>query len=241
MQIVISSRYEMNFTWAEGFETIELQPLHEENIIVYLQLKKISYPDDQRLRQILQSPMMLTLYANSSEIVEHYNGNELFDFKHQTSIQGELIWNFLEAQLVKLSDRYGRESGIFYYHKLLIRHFLSFLGYEMEKLGYFVFDEMQLLEVMNHACRYFYQKEFIQAYHEFRLPLREFNLKELDFAEEEERFEQISKALYSDLCLMKRERKLYEFLIRISAIFLLRFISCINCKEKRSIRGYLPF
>ena len=57
--------------------------------------------------------MMLTLYANSSEIVEHYKGNEQFDFKPQTSTQGELIWNFLESELVKLSDRYGREFGKF--------------------------------------------------------------------------------------------------------------------------------
>jgi hypothetical protein len=156
--------------------------------------------------------MMLTLYANANETIEFNKHNNHFDFKPRTITQGELIWNFLEAQIVKLSDRYDRESPEFYYYKFMIRHFIPYLGYEMELAGQFTFDENQLSNIINEACRYFYQKEFIQAWPEYRSYLKDFNLKELDFAGEGERVDKIIKVLSGDLRLMKRDKAVYEFL-----------------------------
>ncbi|MEJ7736277.1 MAG: TIR domain-containing protein [Chitinophagaceae bacterium] len=212
VQMVLSSRYEMNFTWAEGFQTVELRPLDEENVKTYLQAQRVNYPEDQRLRQILQNPMMLTLYANANEIIEKYKLDKQFEFKPYTTTQGELLWNYLEAQIVKLAKIYGREAADFYYYKFMIRHFLPYLGFEMEQAGQFIFEQNQLLQIISECCRHFYQREFIQVYPEYRSCLKDLNPKDPDFVEEAERFEQISKALCNDLRLMKREKKVYEFL-----------------------------
>lgn len=56
--------------WVSEFQTLILQALEQEKAEVYLQSHKIEYPDEPKLRQILQNPMMLTLYANTCEIFE---------------------------------------------------------------------------------------------------------------------------------------------------------------------------
>ncbi|MEO5998945.1 MAG: hypothetical protein ABIN89_19400 [Chitinophagaceae bacterium] len=124
VQIVLSSRYEISFTWAEGFHMLELLPLNEEKVEAYLQARQIFFPPDQRLRKIMQNPMMLTLFANVNEIIERYKGDKQFDFKPRTTTQGELIWNFMEAQVVTLFKVYNTNAAGYYYHKFMIRHFL---------------------------------------------------------------------------------------------------------------------
>ncbi len=212
VQMVLSSRHEMNFNWATGFQTMALQPLDSSRVERYLRQYGVSVPHDIQLQQVLQNPMMLTLYANSSEIVKQHKVNPQFDFKPRTTTQGELLWNYLEVQIVKLSDLLGVESPDFHFHKFIIQHFLPYIGYEMEKAGKFEVDKNVLKELVIEACEYFYKEEFTDAYPEYESYLDGFNLERLDFPEKGKRFERISELICRKLNMMKQKQKSYEFI-----------------------------
>lgn len=212
IQIILSSRYEMNFSWANGFKVIELLPLDEKTIVSYLQEWKLQYPKDLKLQQTIQNPMMLTLYAHANEIIKYYQYDKKFKFKPIITTPGELIWNYFEAQIINLNQIYNSQKNTFFYYKFIIRHFLPYLGFKMESLNQFTFIELQFQELIREACMYFYRKEFLQAFPEFRPYLRHFNLAELDFAENAERFEMMASILCNTMGLMKKNKNMYEFL-----------------------------
>ncbi|MEJ7766842.1 MAG: hypothetical protein WKF89_03460 [Chitinophagaceae bacterium] len=210
VQILVTSRYEMDsLTWSNGFHSLALQPLDANKLRFYLASQNLRYPEDERLLQILQNPMMLTLYANANEIIDQYKEHKQFNFKPRITTQGELLWNFLEAQQVRLSKIYGDDTWQYYYCKFLIRHFLPYLGYEMEKAGQFSIDKKQLKSLINDACKYFYREEFIEAYPDYNFLPENFNLEPLGFRRADKRFEQISKSLCGELSLTKQNGKYF--------------------------------
>lgn len=165
IQIVITSRYDMrgNFNWGH-WNLVRLKELEEEKIEAYLQGKGMAVPGQERLRVLLRNPMMLTLYAASCDVQENQQDSRYCCFKDTVETPGELLWNFIEAQVAKLPERVGLDESQTVYYWFLLKFLLPGLGYEMEKAGLFAFTYAQFQEHLDHLCQRFSQDDFLTAF-----------------------------------------------------------------------------
>ncbi len=168
IQIVMTSRYDMrgNFNWGH-WSLVRLKELDEDKVAEYFQGKGLAIPNQERLRRLIQNPMMLTLYAATCEIRENHKDSPYCCFKDTVESAGELLWNFMEAQVAKLPERLGRDEGQVAYYRFLLKFFLPGLGYEMEKQGLFNFTNAQFLESLDRLCLRFEQDDFFDTYPQF--------------------------------------------------------------------------
>ncbi|AEE54381.1 caspase family protein [Haliscomenobacter hydrossis] len=138
IQMVITSRYVeiRNFQWAQQSEILELQALPTDKIAGYLRDLALTQPKDQAMFQLLGNPMMLTIYAGSSQIAQRYASDSRFRFLPAQSV-GELLWNFTEAQMVKHYEDNAHDPDEQIWHRFLLRCLLPYLAYCMEEQGDF--------------------------------------------------------------------------------------------------------
>ena len=106
IQVVLTSRYDCrsSYTFTGRFHLVALQLLQENRIIKYLKDKDISADvlNAEKRKELLGNPMMLTLFAASSELFDRYaSDTKEYEFRQNIGSAGEIMWNFLEAQLAK--------------------------------------------------------------------------------------------------------------------------------------------
>jgi WD40 repeat protein len=168
IQVVITSRYDMrgNFNWGQ-WNLVKLKELEKDKVEEYLQGKGMAVPGQERLRGLLRNPMMLTLYAASCEVQENQRDSRYCCFKDKVESPGELLWNFIEAQVAKLPDRVGLDEARVVYYWFLLKYLLPGLGYEMEKAGLFAFTYAQVQERLDHLCQRFSQEDFLDTFTQF--------------------------------------------------------------------------
>ncbi len=168
IQVVITSRYDMrgNLNWGY-WNLVKLKELEEEKVKKYLQGRGMAVPGQERLRGLLRNPMMLTLYAASCEVQENQRDSKYCCFKETVESPGELLWNFIEAQVAKLPDRVGQDEAQVVYYWFLLKFLLPGLGYEMEKAGLFTFAYAQFQESLERLCQRFSQDDFLDTFTQF--------------------------------------------------------------------------
>jgi hypothetical protein len=168
IQVVITSRYDMrgNFNWGH-WNLVRLQELEEEKVAEYLQSKGLAVLGPGRLRGLLGNPMMLTLYAASCEVQTYQKNSRYCCFKETVETPGELLWNFIEAQVAILPERVGPGENQVVYYWFLLKYLLPGLGYEMEKQGLFDFTNAQFQESLDRLCRRFAREDFFDTFPQF--------------------------------------------------------------------------
>lgn len=175
VQVLISSRPDLRDTmgWTD-FHLLELVGLDSEVIEQYLSRRggrftaKIESSGEHRLRKLLRNPMMLTIYAASCEILNQYRMNPNYDFKQKDESAGEILWNFIEAQVVKYFENRSLGEQQFHFYKLLLKMLLPALGYEMEKADRFQLSEDELDELVEKYLRRFSGSDFLSTFREYR-------------------------------------------------------------------------
>jgi len=105
VQMIFTSRFDMRPQqgWMD-FNLMMLQKLEEEQIRDYLQPRGIAMPGQKELKELTANPMMLTLYAASCDVVEMHGESVYCEFKQEVKTPGELLWNFIEAQIARLPE-----------------------------------------------------------------------------------------------------------------------------------------
>jgi WD40 repeat protein len=138
VQMVITSRYVeiRNFSWARQSEILELIPLPLERVSDYLKMANLYLPPGDALCSLLGNPMMLTLFAGSSQIAYRSANDDRFRFLPAQSV-GELLWNFTEAQLAKYFEDSEHEHDEQIWHRFLMRCLLPYVAFRMEEEGQF--------------------------------------------------------------------------------------------------------
>ena len=164
VQVVMTSRYDMrgNFNWGH-WNLVKLSELQEEKSLEYLRGKGLAAPEQERLQKLLCNPMMLTLYAATCEMQANHRDNQYCDFKETVDASGELLWNFMEAQVARLPERVGPDEGRVIYYYFLLKYLLPGLGFEMEKAGLFVFSYAQFLDSLELLSQRFALEDFLTA------------------------------------------------------------------------------
>ncbi len=213
VQIIISSRYDMrlDYRWHE-LQKIDLQPLNEKTITKYLGEFNIQTPTSKELLLLLSNPMMLTLFASTDEIISKYSKYPKFVFKLEFTSQGELMWNFFEGQLVKYFETIKYNETEFSYYSFLLKHFIPYIGYEMEKMGMYHINENKLIEIINNGCRLFYTEKFENTFPVYRSYITKFDLDDKQFPQTGVRFQKIIDILCGKLQILIQENHLYRFL-----------------------------
>ncbi|SEJ83837.1 WD40 repeat [Dyadobacter sp. SG02] len=240
VQIVLTSRYDIDFTWAKDYQTFVLQPLTEKSVRDYLIKQQVDISKSDEIKSVIKNPMMLTLFANTCEIVKENAGNTKFEFKISVSTAGELIWNFVESQIVKLSHVFDLIPQKFHYNVFLIRHFIPHLAYKLENDGKFVINEADMAILIEETCNYFYDDRFLAVFPEYNQYLSDFNLGQLHFAEKARRFAKITNSLCQELRFLTKDLKGYQFLHQnfrdfFSAIHILNVLKSDRALQQQTI------
>jgi hypothetical protein len=164
IQVVITGRVDMrgNFNWGH-WNLVRLEELETEAVAAYLQGKGQAIPGPGRLRDLLGNPMMLTLYAASCEVRDLHRDSRYCCFKETVESPGELLWNFIEAQVARLPERVGPDEGPVVYYWFLLKYLQPGLGFEMAKQGLFDFTNAQFQDSLDRLCRRFARGDFLTA------------------------------------------------------------------------------
>ena len=165
VQIIAVSRSDMrnDFNWLR-FHGITLTYLSVEKIAEYLsQFSNASYPSSPVLQQLITVPLNLTLYAATSEIIAKHENNSTFSFKSPATSARDLLWNYLEAQLIKTYEE-GQGTEQVYYYKFALQHLLPFLGYEMERNGQFDLSEESLYDLVDQFYQQFQSNSYVETF-----------------------------------------------------------------------------
>ncbi len=214
IQVIITSRYDMrgDFNWGH-WNLVKLQELDNDKVKEYLQAMGMVAPGQERLLTLLKNPMMLTLYAAACEVKKKLTGSTYCCFKEVVETPGELLWNFIEAQVGNLPERLGHDVGQIYYYKFLLKFFLPALGFEMEKGGLFDFTVEQMDECIDRMCRHFGQAGFLDTFREFEGHLDTLPIGDIanDINRRKRRAE-LKKVLSDGLHMMVKEGNAYRFL-----------------------------
>ncbi|MCB0628080.1 MAG: hypothetical protein KDD15_00050 [Lewinella sp.] len=219
ISILLTTRNEENFAWAKDFHIIEFEPLREKDIQAYLgaQQPALKYPEDRRLRELLSNPMILKLYTGTSAGEAQFVEDELISFRESRS-SAELIWNFIESQLAKTRPPDEVDADFITAH-FMIKYFVPYLAYEMEKQGLQDVSEPDFESLTNEAYICFFQPEFFSQFRRYRPHvkhyrqfIRELGLGALEFPADIIRFEQFLHSIDEVVFPITKEGASYRFL-----------------------------
>ena len=170
LQIGITSRHEMGiFPFARNSMVAHLQPLALSSVYQYLEEHGVSTIDlpNQDQEDLLQNPMMLTLYAATSELFGKFkDDHRRFQFLPTMLTKGEILWNFLEAQRARLyrDDEVGNSHQDIEVYRLLVWYLLPAIGYKMAMEGQYFFHWEQLETVLDQAINHLKTLSFAKQY-----------------------------------------------------------------------------
>jgi WD40 repeat protein len=214
VQIVVTSRFDMRFhqQWGD-FNLLRLQKLEPHRVERYLAERGLDCPAPGRLMDLVANPMMLTLYAAACEVVKEHRDAVYCKFKEVVESPGELLWNFMEAQVAKLPERLQRDQEEMALYSFLLKFLLPALGYEMEKAGLFSFTAEQLNGHVDEYRARFGREDFFEAFPEFARYIRSLRLGVCaDINDQIERREYLKDLLVEKLSLLVESEGVYGFL-----------------------------
>ncbi|MGE5341688.1 MAG: hypothetical protein ACM3SY_09425 [Candidatus Omnitrophota bacterium] len=214
VQIVITGRWDIRKEW--GFihwGGLMLKPLEDHQIAEYLKKIRKNLPEGTELKNLIRNPMMLTLYTASCEIQENHQHTPGCDFKPDVETPGELLWNFMQAQVAVWRDKLGQDEKQIAYYKFLLIFLLPGLGYEMEKAGLFAFTKEQLDQHIDALCVRFSYNDFFDTFIEYEKFIEVLPVEELkDFKQIKKRNTKIRGILIQEMSMLVEERGMYRFL-----------------------------
>ncbi|NIM15498.1 MAG: hypothetical protein GTO45_26255, partial [Candidatus Aminicenantes bacterium] len=213
-RIVLTSRFDMRGQYQWGnWNLVRLLKLGKKQVESYLQEKNLGIPGQARFLELIGNPMMLTLYAATCEVQNKNRESQHCRFKDRVESVGELLWNFMEAQVGNLGERLGEDREMVYYYKFLLKFFLPALGFEMEKAGLFDFTNAQIKGHIDFICKRFSQDDFFNAYAEFDEYVENLPLGEgAHDAERRKRAAKLKRIFCEELHMLVKEGESYRFL-----------------------------
>ena len=180
IQILITSRADVNKGVARGFRKLKLKPIGEGDIDTHLKDKDIEMSNE--LYQILGNPMMLKLYNYDCE----RNENAVpVDYYYNPITVGEILWNYIGHQILnsrKLLELNKKWSEFDKLGKMLFRHVLPFVAYHIEKRDKLIDTDMSSIFVFTvkelESVLTLFEK-YIETVEDFGFPTHKDDIKEM--------------------------------------------------------------
>jgi len=167
IQIIITSRNDVIDIETVQFSKLVFLPIEYNVVIDWLIQHNVNIdwliplisPNDNKeaplskeLLDVLCNPMLLKIYSMSSQESLSLNNMQRATFLNNPRSTGEIIWNFLEHQIVK-SIRLKEEYEGF--SKIVYRHLLPFIAYQIEREGLYDFSMVNLMGYLKEFEYYF--------------------------------------------------------------------------------------
>lgn len=144
LQILLTSRFETRYTWAQDFFTLTALPLTAKQAGAYLEQHGKSWPSDTNIQPLLLNPLMLTLYAETEETTKDHALDQDLDFRITPQFSGEILWNFIESQVAKFLLDFESDPAQGIRYRWIFKHLLPWIGYEMERNGHYSLSRKEL-------------------------------------------------------------------------------------------------
>jgi len=154
IQIVITSRSNVDDIETFCFIKLSFIPIKSDTIQKWLKSKNKETSISDELLIILSNPMLLKIYSiniNEPIIIKNRQEAELLD---KPITKGEIIWNFLEYQIIKSTYQNIEDEG---FSKILYRYLLPYIAYQIERENIFHFSIMDLEKYIFEFDKYFIQ------------------------------------------------------------------------------------
>lgn len=148
-QMVTTSRTPGLFGVA-GTRWLELQPLAEREARAYLERSGLSVPEEgSTLWSILETPLMLKLYAETSDLPPRMQKPYL-DWRPSNGA-GDLVWNYLQRELWRMTGPHRGDYGKIEYATAMLLT-LPYVCWQMESHHEFRVGGDRLDEYVEGAC-----------------------------------------------------------------------------------------
>ena len=171
IQILITSRgqNEVNNYAISEFTKLTFESVPNKFIDQWLEKHKLKIADEPltpELYSVLGNPMLLRMYAINTMEGKRYVNIKDTDFIDNPITAGEIIWNFLEYQVLESKDLYEATEENKGLGKIIFRYLLPYVAYQAEKKekedNNFTLSELD--EYIDDFINYFIEE---QAYKKF--------------------------------------------------------------------------
>ncbi len=144
VQVVISSRndFRKNLNLEDAYERLNLCALSQKNVEDYLANCNVEMPRDAKVRELLTTPLLITLYANASAAYQIYNNAQDRIFEKNPDTAGKILSNFFITQLYRAEREINFVRAN---HLVLIHYLLPLLAYDMVRRGKYTMSKAELL------------------------------------------------------------------------------------------------
>ena len=146
----------------KGFMRARLLPLSERAVEERLAKEGLSYPEKEEIRELLRSPMMLSLYERSAKMTKEAGKGEL----HFQTMDG-LIGLYLDCLSVHEQRVDSGNQAEQLRHQYLLRHFLPEIARQLKRRKRTILTREELYALTQRNYRNLSRKAFAMAFPEF--------------------------------------------------------------------------
>ena len=133
VKLVMTSRWFDNsimHNLQENVIPLEMQPLNEEAINLYLQNMGLPSVVDEKVLSVIRTPLMLTLFADVEKHKEKYKNIEGIVLVENPNTVGKILSNFFQTQLYRAAEEENFDRGE---HLALLEYLLPKIAFHMVK------------------------------------------------------------------------------------------------------------
>lgn len=211
IQIIITSRTDMRqMIGLQSFNRIDLQKLTVQQIEKFLNIS-INLGYRGKLYELIKNPMMISLYSATSKTVEQYSEDPRFDLKREIETSGELLWNFVESQIIKKYEDNCFKSNSIYY-TFLLKFIIPYIGYKMELGGEFSITSSELKIIIDDIYEKYNSDIFFDAFDSFIGFENTLGMEMLSGVDKRERFFKTKNTICEELAILVEENGRYRFI-----------------------------
>lgn len=211
IQIIITTRYDIRqMIGLESFNRIDLQKLTTQQIEKFLNIN-INRNSKVRLYELIKNPMMLSLYSATSKTVGIYSKDARFDLKTEIETSGELLWNFIESQIIKKYEDNCFKSNSIYY-TFLLKFLIPYVGYKMELDGEFSISSSELKIIIDDIYEKYNSDIFFEVFDSFIGFENILGIGLISSKDRRERFFKTKNAICEELAILVGENGRYRFI-----------------------------
>lgn len=150
VQIITSSRYDIHsyVPLGDGYSRILLQPLRRNTIEEYLNKEHIPLPTTESQWNVINHPLMLTLYAQTERAMANIDKQEGIQRFIPNNNAGSIIWNYLQREIWRY-----RENKADVIKCVLAAEFIApYVAWKMQQNNWFYLDKRSFREYIRQGC-----------------------------------------------------------------------------------------
>lgn len=133
VQLVMTSRWldsQILSQLKEDAVLLEMQPLHDESIELYLKNMNLPAVEDKKILSVIRTPLMLTLFADVERHKVKYQNIKGICLEEHPDTVGKILGNFFQTQLYRAAGEENFDRGA---HLVLLEYLLPKAAFFMVK------------------------------------------------------------------------------------------------------------